>query len=53
LKIPKGEEESVNQRRTDNTMAKKEKDKQILLIMALNPTILILTLKIKLETKME
>jgi hypothetical protein len=29
LKIPKGEEESVNQRRTDNTMAKKEKDKQL------------------------
>jgi hypothetical protein len=28
LKIPKGRSESVNRRRTDNTMAKRKKDKQ-------------------------
>jgi hypothetical protein len=27
LKIPKGQSEAVNQRMTDNTMAKKKKDK--------------------------
>ena len=28
LKIPKGKSESVNRRRTDNTVAKKKKDKR-------------------------
>jgi len=28
LKIPKGQSEAVNQRMTDNTMAKKKKDKR-------------------------